>query len=57
MRNPRKFWIVNGFACEARLEAIEELVREDAISYVYLDRFAFDSFPHPCLCPSEKSMG
>ena len=26
MRTPRKFWIVNGFACEAKIEAIEELV-------------------------------
>ena len=40
VRNPRKFWIVNGFACEAKIEAIEQLVREDEISYVYLDRFA-----------------
>jgi hypothetical protein len=40
VRNPQKFWIVNGFACEAKIEAIEELVREDEISYVYLDRFA-----------------
>lgn len=43
LRGLRKFWIVNGFACRARLPTIESLAREKEISYVYFDRFAFDS--------------
>ena len=43
LRGLRKFWIVNGFACRARLPTIESLAREKEISYIYFDRFAFDS--------------
>ena len=37
---PRRFWIVNGFACAAKPKAIKELAQHEAISFVYLDRFA-----------------
>jgi len=40
IRNLRRFWIVNGFACLAKPTAIRKLAKRDDVSYVYLDRFA-----------------
>ena len=40
IRGPRRFWIVNGFACLAKPAAIKKLAEHEAVSFVYLDRFA-----------------
>ncbi len=40
VRGPRRFWIVNGFACLAKPAAIKKLAEHEAVSFVYLDRFA-----------------
>ena len=40
IRGIRRFWIVNGFACAAKPEAIKKLAQHEAVSFVYLDRFA-----------------
>ena len=40
LKGVRRFWIVNGFSCAARPEAIRSLAASEAVSFVYLDRFA-----------------
>ena len=39
LRNPQWFWIVNGFSCTARPDAIRKLSGNPAISFIYLNRF------------------
>jgi subtilisin family serine protease len=39
LRNPQWFWIVNGFSCTARPDAIRKLSENPAISFIYLNRF------------------
>ena len=36
----RRFWIVNGFSCQAKPNVIRKLAKRADVSYVYLDRFA-----------------
>jgi hypothetical protein len=38
VRNVQRFWIVNGFSCEATEKAIEQLSACDPVAFVYLDR-------------------
>ena len=40
IRGARRFWIVNGFACAAKPSAIKKLAEHEAVSFVYLNRFA-----------------
>jgi hypothetical protein len=40
IRGPRRFWIVNGFVSVAKPSAIKKLAEHEAVSFVYLDRFA-----------------
>ncbi|MGE4550817.1 MAG: S8 family serine peptidase, partial [Opitutales bacterium] len=40
LRARRRFWIVNGFSCVAKPGAIRKLAEHEAVSFVYLDRFA-----------------
>ncbi|MCO5295780.1 MAG: S8 family serine peptidase [Fimbriimonadaceae bacterium] len=36
LQNVRRFWIVNGFACDASAEACQALAKRDDVSFVYL---------------------
>lgn len=38
LRSVKRYWIVNGFACEARGAACHRLAELDAVSFVYLQR-------------------
>jgi hypothetical protein len=40
IRGSSRFWIVNGFSCFAKPEAIRRLAEHNAVSFVYLDRLA-----------------
>ena len=40
IRGSSRFWIVNGFSCVAKPEAIRRLAEHNAVSFVYLDRLA-----------------
>ena len=40
IRGLRRFWIVNGFVCPAKPSAIKKLAEHEAVSFVYLNRFA-----------------
>ncbi len=38
IKSVRRYWIVNGFACEATGAAVKELAADDAVSFVYRQR-------------------
>lgn len=38
LKNPERFWIVNGLACDATPKACRELAQDPAVSFVYLQR-------------------
>jgi subtilisin family serine protease len=38
LRSVKRYWIVNGFACEARGSACQELAKIEGVSFVYLQR-------------------
>ena len=40
VRSIRRFWIVNGFSCQAKPTAISKFAKRADISFIYLDRFA-----------------
>ena len=51
IRGSRRFWIVNGFSCAAKPEAIRRLAVHDAVSFVYLDRLARPAKPPRAMFP------
>jgi hypothetical protein len=51
IRSQKRFWIVNGFACAAKPEAIRRLTVHDAVSFVYLDRLAHPAKPPRAMLP------
>ena len=51
IRGSRRFWIVNGFSCAAKPEAIRRLAVHDAVSFVYLDRLARPAKPPRAMLP------
>lgn len=55
IRGSRRFWIVNGFSCAAKPEAIRRLAVHDAVSFVYLDRLARPTKPPQSMSPSRMA--
>jgi len=51
IRGQKRFWIVNGFSCAAKPEAIRRLAVHDAVSFVYLDRLARPVKPPRAMLP------
>ena len=51
----RRFWIVNGFACAAKPEAIRQLAEDNATSFVYLDRLARPTKPPRAMSTSRMA--
>ena len=45
IRGSSRFWIVNGFSCVAKPEAIRRFAEHNAVSFVYLDRLARPTKP------------
>ena len=55
IRGSRRFWIVNGFSCVAKPEAIRRLAEHNAVSFVYLDRLARPTKPPQSMSPSRMT--
>jgi hypothetical protein len=55
IRGSRRFWIVNGFACGAKPEAIRQLAEHNATSFVYLDRLARPVKPPRAMSPARMA--
>ena len=51
IRGSRRFWIVNGFSCAAKPEAIRQLAEHNATSFVCLDRLARPAKPPRAMLP------
>ena len=51
IRGSRRFWIVNGFSCVAKPEAIRQLAEHNATSFVCLDRLARSAKPPRAMLP------
>ncbi len=51
IRGQKRFWIVNGFACAAKPEAILQLAEDNATSFVCLDRLARPAKPPRAMLP------
>ncbi len=56
VRGPRRFWIINGFACAAKPAAIKKLAQHEAVSFVYLDRFDRPLWAKPMGDPQVAAM-
>ena len=46
IRGVRRYWIVNGISFAAKPDAIRQLVKHNAVSFVYLDRLARPAKPN-----------
>ena len=55
IRGSSRFWIVNGFSCFAKPEAIRRLAEHNAVSFVYLDRLARPTKPSRPMSPSRMT--
>jgi hypothetical protein len=55
LRGIRRFWIVNGFACAAKPDAIRKLAEHKAVSFVYLDRFPRPVKPSKSMSSSQAA--
>ena len=55
IRGQKRFWIVNGFSCAAKPEAIRRLAVHDAVSFVYLDRLARPAKPPRAMSPARMT--
>ena len=52
IRGSSRYWIVNGFSCVAKPEAIHRLGEDETVSFVYLDRLSRPRKPSKSMSPS-----